>query len=92
MAEQGMLGASVQSGAKLGTGALLTRPYDANLYPYEQEQNLLWHQCYFMSSGDFIQFFMHFDQAQMLIPSIALAPFEIEAITIHTQPLGRMQS
>lgn len=92
MSPLGMLGQSVQSGSALGDSILETRPYNPNLYPFEQSQRLLWHQIYFQAGGDFLQMNMYFDRIQMQTPNISLVPFEIEAITIHTQPLGRIQS
>lgn len=82
--ELSMLAAGTQTGSIMGSGILETVPYV--LYPLEQEQDLLWHPIYFQSTGQFIQLVMYLSDLQMLTPNIALAPFEMQALCLYTQP------
>jgi len=76
----------------MGNNILETTPYDATLYPFEQQQKRLTHPVYFQSSGISIQFVMYMTQQQMTTPSIAFADFELEGIVLYTQPTSdRMQ-
>jgi len=86
-----MIQGGVLSGALMGNGNLETRPYNANLYPLEQYQELLIHPVYFQTSGDFIKFLLYFDITQMTDPNIALSGFELEFMTLFSQPVGRLQ-
>lgn len=71
-----------------GTGVLETFPYDANLYPFEQQQERLWHQIYFQSEGECIQLFMYMTFPQLTEPDVAFSPFELEGMCLHTLPVG----
>ncbi len=87
-----MLEEGLNSGSIMGNNILQTSAYDPSLYPLEQYQELLWHPIYFQSSGEFIQLVMYMSLTQMLTPKIALAPFEMEAMVLYTQPTSqRMQ-
>lgn len=76
------------TGATMGNGVLETFPYDATLYPFEQQQERLWHQVYFQSEGECIQLFLYMTMPQLTIPGIAFSPFEIEGMCLHTLPVG----
>jgi hypothetical protein len=86
--EFSMLQNAAATGALQGTGVLETSPYDPALYPFEQEQDRLWHQIYFQSEGECIQLFMYLNYAQMIEPDIAFSPFELEGMCLHTLPVG----
>lgn len=76
------------TGALMGTGVLETFPYDATLYPFEQQQDRLWHQVYLQSEGECIQLFMYMTLPQITEPDVAFAPFELEGMCLHTLPVG----
>lgn len=87
-----MIQGGVATGAIMGNNVLETFPYDANIYPFEQYQELLWHPIYFQSSGTFIQIGMSFSLEQMLDPDISLSVFEMQALALHCQAKSmRMQ-
>ncbi len=91
-AEQSMIAAAQATTSIMGTNVLETKPYPIDLYPFEQEQKLLWHSIYFQSSGEFIQLVMYFGRNQMMNPNISLVEFELEAMCLITQPTSeRMQ-
>jgi hypothetical protein len=81
-----MIGGGIQSGSIMGNSVLETFPYDPNLYPFEQYQDLLWHQIYFQSSGQFIQIGLSFSLDQMMNPTVSLSGFEIQGMALYTQP------
>lgn len=83
-----MLANGQATGALQGTGVLETFPYDATLYPFEQQQDRLWHQIYFQSEGECIQLFMYMTTPQITEPDVAFSPFELEAMCLHTMPVG----
>ena len=84
-------GGSLGTNTIMGNGILETSPYDPQLYPFETFQDLLWHPIYFQSSGEFIQFVMYFNLNQMLTNGVVLSPFQLQAICLYTQKVGRMQ-
>jgi hypothetical protein len=84
--ELSMIDEGTQSGSIMGNNILETFPYDINLYPLEQYQDLLWHPIYFQTTGHFIQIGMSFSLSQMLDPQISLIEFEIQGMTLYTQP------
>lgn len=86
--EFSMLQGAQATGAIMGTGVLETFPYDPILYPFEQQQDRLWHQVYFQSEGECIQLFMYFTFNQITEPDISFAPFELEGMCLHTLPVG----
>jgi len=83
-----MLENAAVTGAIQGTGVLQTFPYDPILYPFEQEQERLWHQIYFQSEGECIQLFMYMTFNQITEPDIAFSEFEMEGMVLHTMPVG----
>lgn len=76
------------TGAIMGTSVLETFPYDATLYPFEQQQERLWHQIYFQSEGECIQLFIYMTFPQITDASVAFSPFELEGMCLHTLPVG----
>lgn len=76
------------TGALMGTSVLETFPYDATLYPFEQQQDRLWHQVYFQSEGECIQLFIYMTFPQITNVAVAFSPFEIEGMCLHTLPVG----
>lgn len=80
-----MIQEGVNSESILGNSILETKPYNANIYPFETFQDLLWHPIYFQSVGTFIQIGMSFNLDQMLTPAIVLVGFEIQAMALYTQ-------
>jgi hypothetical protein len=81
-----MIDGGVQSGSIMGNSILETFPYDPILYPFEQYQNLLWHQVYFQTTGQFIQIGLSFSLDQMMNPDVSLEAFEIQGMALYTQP------
>lgn len=84
--ELSMIDEGEQSGAIMGNSILETFPYNPDLYPLEQYQDLLWHSIYFQSSGQYIQIGLSFSLDQILNPLIALDDFEIQGMALFTQP------
>ncbi len=80
-----LIDSAVASGAIMGNSVLETFPYDPNIYPLEQFQDLLWHPVYFQSSGEYIQLGISFSLDQMLDPLISLEYFEIQGMVLHSQ-------
>ncbi len=76
------------TGAIMGTSVLETSPYDPTLYPFEQEQNRLWHPVYFQTEGECIQIFMYMVDSQMVVPDISLSPFQLEGMVLHTMQVS----
>ncbi len=74
------------TGAIMGNNTLETSPYDPVLYPLEQVQDRLWHPVYFQTDGTCIQLYLYFTDAQMSIPSIVWANFDLEGFCLYTQP------
>ena len=68
-------------GAQVGTGILETTPYD--LYPFEQQQDRLWHPIYFNSDGTATQLSFYLSNAQMSNYSIAVADFQLGAMCFY---------
>jgi len=82
--ELSMLRAGQATNSIMGTGVLETRPYPVTLYPFEQEQDRLWHAIYFQSSGECIQIYMYMNDAQMRALPITWSNFEMEGLVLHT--------
>lgn len=72
----------------MGTGILELTPYDPAFYPLESAgtQQKLWHSLYFQTKGNCIELNISFSSNQITVPAIAFAPFELEAMVLHTQP------
>ncbi len=68
----------------MGTSVLETKPYDINLYPFEQVQTRLWHSVYFQASGECIQIDMYMTDEQMRNKAITWSSFEIQGLVLHT--------
>lgn len=81
-----MIAGGVASGSIMGNNILETSPYNPAIYPLEQFQDLLWHPIYFQSSGTFIQLALYFSADQTINPNISLVDFQLEAMTLYTQP------
>lgn len=80
------------TGSIMGTGVLETFPYNPAIYPFEQEQDRLWHSIYFQTSGECIQIFMHMNDTQMRNSTIAWENFELQGLILYTQATSdRMQ-
>ncbi len=75
------------SGSIMGNSILETTPYA--LYPLEAFQDLLWHPIYFQTSGQFVQIAMYYSPQQISNPSIAWEDFELQALTLYTQPTSQ---
>lgn len=71
------------TGALLGTAIVETSPYE--LYPFEQQQDRLWHPSYLQAEGEAIQMHIYLTDMQMAQYEIATAPFQLHAITIYAQ-------
>lgn len=84
--EISMLQAGTDTGAIMGSGILETSPYSAVYYPLEQFQKRLWHSVYFQSTGECIQINIYMSDVQMRNPSISLADFQCDGMTIICQP------
>jgi hypothetical protein len=78
-------------GVNPGTGILETNPYNPIYYPLEQSQDRLNHSVYLQTSGTCVQINMYLNNLQMQSPVIAWADFQMESLTLYTQPVGRMQ-
>ncbi len=72
------------TGSIMGNSILETAPYA--LYPLEAYQELLWHPVYFQTSGQFVQIAIFMSPEQITNPSIAWSDFELQALTLYTQP------
>ncbi len=82
MLEQGN-GGTFGTGTLMGTGVLETSPYA--LYPFEQQQELLWHPVYFQTDGQTVQIRIFMNDDQMIEPLIAWSDFVLEGLVLHTQ-------
>jgi len=80
-----MLRAGAATTSIMGTGVLETKPYPVALYPFEQEQDRLWHSVYFQTSGECIQIYMYMNDAEMRTPNITWSDFELDAMVLYTQ-------
>lgn len=72
------------SGSIMGNSILETTPYA--LYPLEALQDLLWHPVYFQTSAEFVQIAMYYSPQQITNPDIAWEDFQLQALTLFTQP------
>ena len=87
----GMIAEGEGTTSIMGNNILETTPYDPTLYPFEQNQELLWHSVNFQCVGTFIQIGMSFSLEQMLNPNCSLNNFEIQGMCLYTQKAGRLQ-
>lgn len=81
---QGLLQSASNNGSLLGSGTVETSPYD--LYPFEQQQDRLWHPAYLMAEGQAIQIQIYLTDTQMRSLSISSSPFQVHAMTFFCQP------
>lgn len=72
------------NGSIMGSSILETSPY--TLVPLESTQERLWHPVYFQGEGDCVQIRMYFSDDQMVNPLVSLENFDLECITLFTQP------
>ncbi len=72
------------TGALVGTNVLETFPYA--LYPFEKQQDRLWHPIYLQAEGECVQFAMYFTDAQMRDKNVSLVGFELHGFAITAQP------
>ncbi len=79
-------------GALIGTGILETTAYPANIYPFEQVQQRLWHPVYLQGFGECIQLYLYWSDDQMINPNISFQDFELEAFILYaTRMSDRLQ-
>jgi hypothetical protein len=79
-------GGPLGTNAILGNNILETSPYPITLAPLEQDQELLWHPVYFQSDGTMIQIRIFLSDAQMINQTTAWSFFEMQGLTLFTQP------
>ena len=87
--ELSMITQAAASGAALGTSILETSPFA--LEPLEQQQDQLWHPVFLQSDGQTIQLRIYMSPAQMIIPQVSEATFELNAMVLYAQPISRLQ-
>lgn len=80
---QGLLSSALSNGAVQGNGTVETSPY--GIYPFEAQQERLWHPAYLNAEGNAIQLHIYLSDTQMRTFSVVTSPFAIHAITIYTQ-------
>ncbi len=85
--ELSMLEEGNASGSIMGNSILETTPYA--LYPLEAIQDLLWHPVYFQTTGQFVQIGIFYSPQQITNPAIAWEDFELQALTLYTQPTSQ---
>jgi hypothetical protein len=81
---ESMTESGTDTGTILGTGTLDTFPYPT--IPFEQTATRLWHPVYFQADGEFVQFNLSMNDAQMRNPNIALCDFVLHAMIIYAIP------
>jgi len=81
---QGLLSFAQANGSLIGNGTVQTSPY--TLYPFEIQQDRLWHPAYLMAEGNAIQFNIYLSDTEMRNFNIATSPLQIHAMCIYTQP------
>jgi hypothetical protein len=81
-----MIQGGLATASIMGNSVLETKPYSPVYYPLEQFQDRLWHPIYFQSSGNCIQLYLYMTTNQMVVPSISMSDFELEALVFYTQP------
>ena len=75
-----------QTGALMGTSILEMFPDQSGLYPLEKYQERLWHPVYFQTDGTCIQILITQNYDQITTPAITWSDFQLEGITLFTQP------
>lgn len=85
----GSIAAAEASGCLVGNSVLETTPYA--LYPFEDQQDRLWHPVYMIAQGNSIQFRFYLSDSQLLDLNVAQSQFQLHAFTIYAQRTGRQQ-
>lgn len=78
-------------GVIMGDGVLETHPYPAPFYPLEAYQKRLWHSIYPQIDGECIQIRIYMTPAQMVLSAISLSDFELHAILLYANAVGRLE-
>lgn len=79
-----MVQAAQSSSTLIGTSILETTPYAT--VPFEQTANQLWHPIYLTADGEYIQLYLHMDDAQNRDTAIQRADFQLHAMIVHAEP------
>ena len=88
-ATQSLVTAGESTGSLVGNNVLETFPY--RLYPYENEQEQLWHPVYFQADGEYIQLQIYISDSQMLNPTIVDSEFQFHQMIVYATPTSRLQ-
>lgn len=80
---------AITSGAIVGNGTLVTKPY--RLYPYEKTADRVIHPFYTSVSGSFIQIKLTMTPQQMLDVNVMRSDFQLHSMTISCTPTNRLQ-
>lgn len=83
----GLLSSAQSNGSLLGTGVVETSAYD--LYPFEAQQDRLWHPSYLMADGEAIQLRIYLTDEQMSVFNVVTSGFQMHAFCIYTQPTSQ---
>lgn len=73
-------------GQLISNGILETRPYDPIYFPFESEQDRLWHSIYYACDGNAIQIRIIMRPGQIDNPDIAFSDFQLHGIILETMP------
>ncbi len=79
-------GGTIGTQMVMGNGVLETFACDPAIYPFESEQERLWHPVYFQTDGQTIQIYIYFSNDQITDPRVIDADFVLEGLVLHTQP------
>lgn len=77
------------TGVLLGTSILDTSPYLS--VPLEADQSQLWHPAYISANGEFVQLYLHMDDALQRDVLVRHSPFQLHAMCFVTTPTSRLQ-
>lgn len=83
---QGTIAGASATGALLGDSTLTTYPYDANLYPFEQYQDRLWHPIYPIAEGNAVQLRLYFTGTELADGNVFFSDFQMHAMTFFVTP------
>lgn len=64
---------------------LATGAYPVVYYPYEQNQDRIWHTLYPAVYGSFVQLYIYWTPEQLIDPNISLKDFVLHAMMFYTQ-------
>jgi hypothetical protein len=76
-----MVNDGMVTNAIMGTSTLDTFPYPT--VPLENSSIRLWHPVYFQADGEYIQFQIALNDAQMMNTAVRIADFQLHALCIH---------